>query len=88
MGDAKQAVLSAVFGAAEIRVPDAAETIILNGTGRDSLYLAPDRPGLVSVTVLDHFLRPLASSRLRLSTGCALAIPSGGAAILTRGAAR
>ena len=85
MGDADKAVLSALFGAAEIRVPVARETILLNGTGREALTLAPDKAGTVAVQTFDCQWRPVRKWRMRMAAGCSLPIPSGGAAILTRG---
>jgi hypothetical protein len=84
MGDSTTAVISALFGATEIRVPSAAETILLNGTANDHLYLVPDRPGTVAVQTLDHLLRPIGKGRVKLAAGIRLPVPAGGAVILTR----
>ena len=84
LGDARTTILSALFGAAEIRLPAAAETILLNGTARDRLYLRPDAPGPAGVEVRDHLLQPVAREEVNLRDGTALAVPSGGMAILTR----
>jgi alpha-galactosidase len=85
MGNRRTAVVSALFGAAEIRLPAAGEVIVLNGTGRSSLYVMPAAPGPVRVETLDHRLRPLSKARMTLREGLRLPIPSGGMAILTAG---
>jgi hypothetical protein len=83
MGDAQTAIVAALFGAAEIRLPAAAETIILNGTGRDRLYLKPEAPGPASVELRNHLLQPIAREQMTLRDGTPLSIPSGGMARVT-----
>lgn len=84
LGDAHTTILAALFGAAEIHLPAAAETILLNGTARDRLYLRPATPGPASVELRDHLLQPVGREQVDLQDGAALSIPSGGMATITR----
>lgn len=87
MGDRRTTVVSALFGAAEVRLPTAGETIVMNGTGRDRLYLRPDTPGRAAVETRDCLLKPVGRSRILLKDGIPLMVPSGGMAVIKRAAA-
>jgi alpha-galactosidase len=83
MGNAETTVVTALFGAAEIRLPAARETIVLNGTGRDRLYVIPESAGPATVQIRDWRLRAVSRQRMVLKAGVPLAIPSGGLASIT-----
>ena len=84
MGNRQTAVVSALFSAAEIRLPAVPELFVLNGTGRESLYVLPEAPGPVEVEILDPRLRRVARTRMILRDGSRLSIPSGGMGLVTR----
>ncbi len=82
IGDRRSAVVSALFGATELRLPKAAETVILNGTGRAELFVRMAGAGRFHVERFDARHRPAGRATVRLSDGARLAVSSGGGATL------
>lgn len=84
MGGGRTAVLSALFGAAELELPKADETVILNGTGREEFFVRMDGAARFRIERSDFALRPAGRSSQRLADGCRIAVPSGGCAVLRK----
>lgn len=93
MGSGREAVVSVVGPATEVRVPGAPDWWLLNGTGRDGVYLRTDGGDkAVTVTPCGPLLRPVGRRRLVLRDRLWLAVPPGGAvhveSVAARGARR
>ena len=84
MGSRRTCIVSALFAACEIPLPDCERIIILNATGRSELYLRTARRETVHATWRDYALRSVRKGPLGISDGMRIEIPSGGRVTLTR----
>jgi len=84
MGNRKTAVISALFDAVELPLPDREEVTILNGTGRTHLTLRARDTYRAQVAWSDHTLQETKTRRLRISDQMALETPIGGKVTLRR----
>ncbi len=84
LGSADTAIVSVVFNAAEIPLPDGHDIWLLNGTGRDCFYIRTDEAADYSVQAFDHNLKPGDSTGRRIGDGTRLPALPGSCLHLTR----
>jgi len=84
MGNRETAVISVLFDAAEVPLPDRKQLTILNGTGRTDLTLRVRDAYKAQIAWSDHTLQETRTRQLRISDRMVLDIPVGGKVTLQR----
>lgn len=84
MADADTAVIAAVRGAADVRLPSLDTIYLLNASERSSLYLKMEEPITARVESYDHLGQLITEQSQSLSDGDRLQLPLGGYAQITR----
>lgn len=82
MGRGRVQAVSALFDAAELKLPPAERLYVLNGTGRPFFHVYPGRRGRYRTVLFDPAVRPIGEKRVSLTEGSRLSVPSGGLALL------
>jgi hypothetical protein len=82
-GNAVEAWVAAIWNGREIRLPEAGSVVVMNGTDRDDLYLRLPHPSHAEIETVDFRGRSAGQSRMRVTDGGRVAIPSGGRAEIT-----